>query len=109
MDQVSSLRSITTGGPDDPFLPHLLEAIFYADEIELAVAFTKITGLRLIFDALAEALERGKSLKVLTTDYLNVTDPEVLLQLMLLSELRADVRIFESAGESFHLKAYIII
>ena len=29
-----SLRSLTTGGPDDPFLPHLLEAIYNADDRE---------------------------------------------------------------------------
>lgn len=38
---------LVTGG-ENPFLPHLCAAIRQASEIDIAVAFTKVTGLRLL-------------------------------------------------------------
>jgi hypothetical protein len=69
---------LTTGGAADPFLPRLKQAIRRADRIDLAVAFIKSSGLALIYPALADAVEiRGARLRVLTSDYLDVTDPGI--------------------------------
>ncbi|WP_093390743.1 DUF3427 domain-containing protein [Rugamonas rubra] len=104
---------LITGG-DDPFLPHLSAAINQASEIDLAVAFVKTTGLRLLLPDLHSAIKKNEELKraparvrVLTSDYLDVTDPEALRLLMLLQEQGAQVKVYESAGSSFHLKAYL--
>lgn len=106
-------QKLVTGGKD-PFLPHLCAAIHSASEIDFAVAFTKITGLRLLlpdlYDALAVVQEqsgRQKRIRFLTSDYLDITDPEALRVLMLLQEQGAQVRVFEATNRSFHLKAYI--
>lgn len=99
---------LTTGGAADPFLPRLLEAIRRADRIDLAVAFIKSSGLALVYPALVDAVEtRDAHLRVLTSDYLDVTDPQALRRLMLLAERGADVRVFHCEQQSFHLKAYI--
>ena len=99
---------LTTGGAHDPFLPRLLQAIRRADGIDLAVAFIKSSGLALVYPALVDAVEtRGALLRVLTSDYLDVTDPQALRRLMLLAERGADVRMFQCEQQSFHLKAYI--
>jgi len=99
---------LTTGGACDPFLPRLLEAIRRADRIDLAVAFIKSSGLALVYPALVDAVEtRGAQLRVLTSDYLDVTDPQALRRLMLLAERGTDIRIFQCEQQSFHLKAYI--
>ncbi len=104
------MNHLTTGGVDDPFLPQLIAAINAAAEIELAVSFIKQTGLRLLFPALEEALtERKCRLRIITSDYLDITDPEALAMLMLLKERDADVRVYASAGQSFHMKAYIVV
>jgi len=104
-------KSLITGGDADPLLPRLLEAIHLADEIELAVAFIKGSGLEVLFPALSDAVtERRALLTVLTSDYLDITDPQALRSLMLLAERGADVRVFETAGQvSFHLKAYLFL
>ncbi|CRI67455.1 hypothetical protein THIOKS1600015 [Thiocapsa sp. KS1] len=69
---------LATGGRRDPFLPHLLEAIRRADRIDLAVAFIKSSGLALIFDALADALQfRTARLRILTSDYLRPAPPAI--------------------------------
>ena len=101
------IQHLITGG-DDPFLPKLLGAINSAIEINITVAFIRESGLFLIFDALMEALERNVKIRILTGDYLNITDPKALRHLLLLQVAGAEVRIFESKGrQSFHMKAYI--
>ena len=105
---------LVTGG-SDPFLPHLSHALAQANEIEIAVAFVKVTGLRLLMPDLLDALDRrneselpGCRVRILTSDYLDVTDPEALRLLLLLQERGAETKIFTTVnGGSFHLKAYI--
>lgn len=98
---------LVTGG-ESPFLPYLCQAISHAAEIDIAVSFTKTTGLRLLLPDLHAALvERKSRVRFLTSDYLDITDPEALRLLMLLHLQGAHVRVFESGGDSFHLKAYI--
>ena len=101
---------LSTGGINDPLLPKLIEAINRAREIAITVAFIRVSGLKLLFDALSDAVERGATLKVLTSDYLDVTDPQALRELMLLRERNADIRIYQCDGQqSFHMKSYIFV
>jgi superfamily II DNA or RNA helicase/HKD family nuclease len=103
-------QRLVTGGTRDPFLPRLLAAIRQANKIDLAVAFIKQSGLDLLFGALSDAIElRDARLRVLTSDYLDVTDPQALRRLLLLAERGAEVRLFEAGHHSFHLKAYICV
>lgn len=99
---------LVTGG-DDPFLPHLSEALARATHVDLAVAFIKATGLRLLLPDLESMLEAGAAqrVRILTSDYLDITDPESLRLLLLLQERGAEVRVYTTREGSFHLKAYI--
>ena len=93
-------------------LDALRSAIANATSIEIAVSFVKRSGLKLIMDDLVLALESGrcKQLSFLTSDYMGITDPLALRELLLLAEMGADVRIHETqAGQSFHLKAYLFL
>ena len=102
-------KHLTVGG-DDPFLPSLLAAINHATDISIAAAFVRMTGLRLLQDALVDALQRRAALRILTGDYLDITEPKALRYLMLLQELGAEVRVFESGGiHSFHMKTYLFL
>lgn len=105
-------NKLVSGGESDPFLPHLCAAIHRAQQVDMAVAFIKTTGLRLLMPDLLESLANGTAdhptrVQILTSDYLDVTDPEALRLLMLLQEQGAEVRIYVTAGSSFHLKAYL--
>ncbi len=102
---------LSTGGIDDPFLTRVLASIHQADEIELAVSFIKSSGLELIYPALVDALTiRNARLTILTSDYLDITDPQALRLLMRLAERGADILLFQAgANTSFHLKAYIFL
>ena len=106
--------SLITGGKDE-FLPKLKAAINSAVKIDMTVAFVRDTGMQLLMPALKEALERGAQVRILTCDYMQITDPGALRSLLLLKEpfndqgSCAEVRVFESKGISFHMKAYIFI
>lgn len=98
---------LITGG-EDPFRPKLINDINSAKRIDITVSFIRQSGLRLILDALIDALDKGVEMRILTGDYLNVTEPMALRHLLLLQESGADIRIFETHGkQSFHMKAYI--
>ena len=107
---------LITGGRDHPFLPQLCASIAHADEIDFTVAFVKTSGLRLLLPDLHLALTRDSAdacgrpkarIRVLTSDYLDVTDPDALRLLLLLQEQGAQVRVYETAGSGFHMKAYL--
>jgi HKD family nuclease len=101
-------KRLVTGGADH-FLPHLSEAFTWATQTDLAVAFIKTTGLRLLLPDLEAMVETGapQRVRVLTSDYLDITDPEALRLLLLLQERGAEVRVYTTQEGSFHLKAYI--
>jgi len=101
---------LTTGGKERHFLPKLCQAIKTADQVDMAVAFVKTTGLNLLFSDLVDALKRQPEparIRILTSDYLDITDTEALRKLVLLHDHGAQVRIYQSKGSSFHLKAYL--
>lgn len=100
---------LSTGG-EDHFLPKLLHALNHAKYIDIAVSFIRSTGLYLIYPALLESLKRDNpaSLRVITGDYLEITEPQALRQLMLLQAEGANIKVYESGGsKSFHMKAYL--
>ena len=101
-------KRLVTGGADQ-FLPHLSEAFTWATQADLAVAFIKTTGLRLLLPDLESMVETGapQRVRVLTSDYLDITDPEALRLLLLLQSRGAEVRVYTTQEGSFHLKAYI--
>jgi len=106
-------QKLITGG-NDPFLPRLAHEITKATHIDISVSFVMASGLKLLLPDLQSALspeaesQRCKaSVRILTCDYLEVTDIEACRLLMLLKEQGADVRIYETKDTSFHMKAYI--
>ncbi|WP_392339135.1 DEAD/DEAH box helicase family protein [Moritella marina] len=101
---------LTSGGSSDPLLPKLEQAINNADEIEMSVSFLQLSGINLLLPALDEALTRNTAVSILTSDYLCITDPRALKQLLLLQERGAKIKIFQcKAKDSFHMKSYIFI
>lgn len=106
---------LVTGG-QDPLRPHLAHHLARAKRIDIVVAFIKVSGLLELWSDLTEALERGSHLRLLTGDYLGITDPDALVKLLDLKAQageRADLRVFNTdlidstLPRSFHPKAYI--
>jgi superfamily II DNA or RNA helicase/diadenosine tetraphosphate (Ap4A) HIT family hydrolase len=98
-------RTLVRGG-DDPLLPHLLVNIDDSERVDIAAAFVLNSGVRRLEAHLRDLLGRGGRVRLLTGDYLDVTDPDALLRLLDL-EGRIELRVFEARGTSFHPKAYV--
>jgi superfamily II DNA or RNA helicase/HKD family nuclease/predicted house-cleaning noncanonical NTP pyrophosphatase (MazG superfamily) len=72
----------------------------------IAVAFVMNSGLDLIEGPALAALLRGAKVKLLTTDYLGVTEPEAMMRLTGWHG-RLEARVFSHPRRSFHPKAYL--
>ena len=100
------------GSEDGRLLPQLLDRLSdrALDRIDMAVSFVMKSGLARILRPLEDALDRGAHVRILTTDYLAITDPDALTQLADLAEdpdRRLEVRLFSGGSVAFHPKAYI--
>ncbi|WP_319781868.1 DEAD/DEAH box helicase family protein [Oceanisphaera sp. IT1-181] len=109
---------LTGGSSNDPsfnqpLLYTLLAAINKTNtdsQIGIAVSFIRYSGWQLLHDALFEALARGVTLHIITSDYLDVTEPVALREMMLLAERGANIKVYESnRNAGFHLKSYLFI
>lgn len=79
--------------------------LMYCKRAHLAVAFVMSSGVKFLVNSLAAALARGAKIRILTTDYLGVTEPDALDQLIKLPG-DIDVRLYSEPGRSYHPKAY---
>jgi superfamily II DNA or RNA helicase/diadenosine tetraphosphate (Ap4A) HIT family hydrolase/HKD family nuclease len=80
------------------------------DHVDVLVSFVMKSGLEIIYGGLMDALDRGAKVRVLTTDYLTVTDADAMARLLDLSELKPEAiatRVFHDPATSFHPKAYL--
>lgn len=87
---------------------HLRDQRF--DHVDIVVSFIRMSGLALIQEALEDARDRGAAVRILTTDYLGITELAALARLhdlMVDSPSTLEVRVFREPAVSFHPKAYL--
>ncbi|MCC6665011.1 MAG: DEAD/DEAH box helicase family protein [Polyangiaceae bacterium] len=114
---------LATGGEADPFSRHLLPLFDRANDIAIVAAFVQESGLWRISDAVERAVRRGATVRILTGDYLEITQAsalELLLDWQRSSEIdddddeprgRFEARVIEVAAlpgrtRSFHPKSW---
>ena len=78
-----------------------------AERIDIIVSFLMESGVRMILKDLKEALDRGVQVRILTGNYLGITQPSALC--LIKKELgdRVDLRFYSDKKRSFHPKSYI--
>lgn len=77
------------------------------DTFFISVAFITMSGLTPLLQTLRVLEEKGIPGKILTTDYLNFTEPKALEKLASLSNIELKMYNTKEAGEGFHTKGYI--
>ena len=101
--------AVTTGdqGVDRQLLYQLNMCINKANKIDVIVSFLMTSGVKLLIKQLKRAVNRGAILRILTGNYLGITQPEALY--LLRRELGYDfqLRMYNDSTRSFHPKAYI--
>lgn len=98
---MTSVRLITQKLRDE-----LLAAIKTSSSICILTSFAMKSGVELLLPALKQAVECGADIKILTGDYLYVTQPEAL-RLLYEADERIEIRLWRSDGVSFHPKAFL--
>jgi len=78
-----------------------------AVQIDMIVSFLMESGVRMILDDLEQALKRGVKIRILTGNYLGITQPEALCLIKDRLGDRVDLRFYNEKERSFHPKAYI--
>lgn len=95
-------------GEGDPFYPHLRAALSRAHQVDIAVAFLMPGGWSKVVPHLEDLLSRRGSLRLLTGDYMDVTDPDTLMAVLDLRERwDFEARIFQTGTGTFHPKCYL--
>ena len=102
---ITTSNSIT--GDKDHLYPKLKQSFKTATTIDIIVSFLMESGVKLILQDLKEALKRGVKIRILTGNYLKITQPQALY--LLKSELKdqVDLRFYNNPNKSFHPKAYM--
>ncbi len=72
------VRPLVTGGEDDPFSRHVFPLFARSTSIDIVAAFIQAPGLSLISRAVTEAVARGAAVRILTGDYLEITQARAL-------------------------------
>jgi superfamily II DNA or RNA helicase/diadenosine tetraphosphate (Ap4A) HIT family hydrolase len=107
---------LSTGGERDPFARHVLPLFERADDIAIVAAFVKESGVQRIEPALAAALQRGARVRIVTGNYLELTQASALEMLFdhqnaeeHAGRLETRVVVVEDPplrGQSFHPKSW---
>ena len=84
----------------------LKENISLAKSCYILTSFVMNSGVKLLEPLLKEAAERGVDIKIVTGDYLYITQPDALKRLIAIHP-SIQIRLWKSRGVSFHPKAYI--
>jgi superfamily II DNA or RNA helicase len=98
-------RPLISGG-DDALHAHLRPLIDRASAVDLSVSFLMVSGVRLVLPHLQDLLARGGRLRLLTGDYLDVTEPAALRLIADLDGARR-LHVFQAARIPFHPKAWM--
>ena len=78
-----------------------------ADKIDIIVSFLMESGVRMILKDLKAALDRGVQVRILTGNYLGITQPSALCLIKKELGNRVDLRFYSDKRRSFHPKSYI--
>jgi superfamily II DNA or RNA helicase/diadenosine tetraphosphate (Ap4A) HIT family hydrolase len=80
--QRAPARPLATGTAADPFLRHVRPLFAAATDIAIIAAFVQDSGLELIREAVFAALRHGARVRLVTGDYLNITQATALRRLL---------------------------
>ena len=99
------LNSIT--GDRNYLYYRLKESFNKAEKIDIIVSFLMESGVKLILKDIKEAVDRGASIRILTGNYLKITQPSALYLLKKEFKDKIDLRFYNIANRSFHPKSYM--
>ena len=100
-----NLNCIT--GHNDHLYKHIQQSIHTATSIDIIVSFLMESGVKLIQKDLEAIKDKNIPIRILTGNYLNITQPSALYLLKDILGDKVDLRFYNDTKRSFHAKAYI--
>lgn len=88
-------------------LSSLEDELLLCDGFQISVAFITMSGITPLLQTLKELEKRNIHGQILTTNYLNFSEPRALKKLHELSNITLKMYDVEAAGKGFHTKGYI--
>ena len=88
-------------------LSSIEDELLACKEFQISVAFITMGGITPLLQTLKELEKRGIKGEILTTNYLNFSEPRALERLNSLSNITLKMYDVEAADEGFHTKGYI--
>lgn len=106
--EVEPISVITGDNNYKKFLYYQLKmSIQQANAIDIVVSFLMESGVRMLLKDLQSALNRGVRIRLLTGNYLGITQPAALYLIKKELGNSVDLRFYNDASRAFHSKAYI--
>ena len=78
-----------------------------AESVDIIVSFLMESGVKMIVKDLEKALKRGAKIRILTGNYLGITQPSALYMIKRELGEQIDLRFYNEKNRSFHPKSYI--
>lgn len=88
-------------------LSSIEDELMTCDKFQISVAFITMGGITPLLQTLKELEKNGIPGEILTTNYLNFSEPKALEKLQGLSNITLKMYDVEKAAEGFHTKGYI--
>ena len=88
-------------------LSSIEDELLVCDQFQISVAFITMGGITPLLQTLRELEKRGVKGEILTTNYLNFSEPRALEKLNKLSNITLKMYDVEASGDGFHTKGYI--
>ena len=112
LDDINELEYGTdalTGGQDKRMYLYyqLLNSLKRADSVDIVVSFLMESGVRMLLGELDNALKRGAKIRILTGNYLGITQPSALYLIKHKLGEQVDLSFYNEKNRSFHPKSYM--
>lgn len=85
----------------------LKNELLTCDSFDIVVSFIRGSGLNMLINTLDILQQRGIKGRIITSTYMNVTEPKALATLLNYSNIELKVYQSDKSTDSFHTKAYI--
>lgn len=94
-------------GNSNQLYNRIKSSIERAKKIDIIVSFLMESGVKLLVEDLKKAVNRGVKIRILTGNYLSITQPQALYLLKKELGERIELKFYNVPNKSFHPKAYI--
>lgn len=107
--EYSYSTDVMTGGSNKRMYLYyqLISSLKKAESVDIIVSFLMESGVKMLIKELENALNRGAKIRILTGNYLGITQPSALYLIKNKLGQRVDLRFYNEPGRSFHPKSYI--